>query len=807
MRASTKTSTQTVTTTTPTMQKGSTGNNVLELQKKLRAMGLYLGTLDGQFGSVTDAAVKAYQRMNGLVVDGIAGPKTLTALGMFSSTTQQVTSEVVAGIEEGSEAYYGFVSAIDDVKEKIADAYVEIFDNVKSSYEQQIGILERYSDKVNTALDNAETKGRLISTSYYTALSQVEKENINIMQQELAALEKSLQNALDSGQVQKYSSQWFEMDAEIYNVKKSIDEANHSLLEYEKTMRELGWEQFEFLQDRISKVVDEADFLVELLSNDKLFEDNGQFNREGRATVGLNADAYNVLMNQADRYAKEMKRVSKELAADPNNTDILKHYEELNKLQQDSILAAEKRKDAIKSLVEDGIKIELDNLKKLIDKYKDSLDSAKNLYDYQKRISSQVEDISKLEKTLSAYQNDLSEETRAKVQKLQVELDDKREELEETQYDRFKSDADKLLQNLYDEYSELVSHRTDDVTALMNDMIAQTNANAREINSTIINEASEVGYTLTDSMRNIWGQAGNIVAEYGTNFDAKWTTTNQVLSTIANNVASMVAASQKDVPSVSGAASAAAAPRKETEAANAKAAQAAQAQKSVASAPAQTQAPAKAQQAANTAQQQSGKGYQFTRDLNVGSQGADVLELQKALKAMNYYQGALDSYYGPLTKIAVTGYQIANGLYQDGFFGPKTREVMNQGWWIKGLKRFKSGGLVDKTGLAYLDGTSEKPELVLNAQDTKNFIALKEVLGELASPNALLSNIMLPNIASRMTTGTTIGDINIAIEHVENYDDFIRQFQADPKAQRLVQAMTTDQLSGRSSLSKYGVRL
>ena len=35
---------------------------------------------------------------------------------------------------------------------------------------------------------------------------------------------------------------------------------------------------------------------------------------------------------------------------------------------------------------------------------------------------------------------------------------------------------------------------------------------------------------------------------------------------------------------------------------------------------------------------------------------------------------------------------------------------------------FKTGGLANFTGPAWLDGTKAKPELVLNAQDTKNFI-------------------------------------------------------------------------------------
>jgi hypothetical protein len=63
------------------MMIGSTGPEVLELQKFLQSLGLYWGKLDGIFGVLTEAAVKAFQMAHPpLVVDGIVGPKTREAL-------------------------------------------------------------------------------------------------------------------------------------------------------------------------------------------------------------------------------------------------------------------------------------------------------------------------------------------------------------------------------------------------------------------------------------------------------------------------------------------------------------------------------------------------------------------------------------------------------------------------------------------------------------------------------------------------------------------------------------------------------
>jgi putative chitinase len=64
-----------------TLKEGSRGDDVLALQRKLVEKGFSPGALDGDFGPGTEAAVLAFQQGEGLLADGVVGPRTAAALG------------------------------------------------------------------------------------------------------------------------------------------------------------------------------------------------------------------------------------------------------------------------------------------------------------------------------------------------------------------------------------------------------------------------------------------------------------------------------------------------------------------------------------------------------------------------------------------------------------------------------------------------------------------------------------------------------------------------------------------------------
>ena len=67
-------------------KNGSRGEEVRKIQTKLKNWGYYSGSVDGVYGWQTENAVKSFQKKNGLTVDGVAGEKTLNAMGIYSSS-------------------------------------------------------------------------------------------------------------------------------------------------------------------------------------------------------------------------------------------------------------------------------------------------------------------------------------------------------------------------------------------------------------------------------------------------------------------------------------------------------------------------------------------------------------------------------------------------------------------------------------------------------------------------------------------------------------------------------------------------
>lgn len=144
---------------------GSTGNEVKQIQTKLKRWGYYNGSIDGIYGSKTVAAVKYFQKSNGLTVDGIAGTKTLNAMGIYNSTSSNNTTASTSNLnllsrlvysEARGEPYTGQVAVAAVVLNRVSSS---AFPNTIAGVIYQSGAFDAVSDgQINLKPDNTAIK-------------------------------------------------------------------------------------------------------------------------------------------------------------------------------------------------------------------------------------------------------------------------------------------------------------------------------------------------------------------------------------------------------------------------------------------------------------------------------------------------------------------------------------------------------------------------------------------------------------------------------------------------------------------------
>lgn len=720
------------------------------------------------------------QQANSVGLDAGYAAKVRDGTIDIEKITDEGLNNKISEYKQWYEKALDCLDAIDDLRESESKLYEQRFENVSTKYDGYLGVIQHEKDMLDEFVSQAETAGYITSGKYYDAMSANAKKQQEELKKQRDEMISELNNAVNSGTIEKYSESWYSMVNSVDDVTKSIEECNTSLLEYEKNLRELDWQVFDLIQDKISKVADESEFLINLMSNKKLYEDNGQLTDEGMASMGQYGVKYNVYMAQANKYAKKIKELQADLAKDPYNQDIANQLQKYIEAQQEAILNAEDMKNSIKDMVSDGIDKELDSLQKLIDKRNDALDAAKDLYDYQKKIKESTKDIADLEKQMAAYQGDVSEETKAKIQQIKVDLEEAKSDLEETEYEQYISDQQKMLDDLYNDYETILNQRLDDIDALMADMISEINNNASTIGATIESQADKVGYTLSESMNTIWlsgnGSISNVITAYGTKFDTALTTTNTALGYINTNIQNMIEQLNKIAGTKIKAAGASAATEKPK--------------------PAPSHAPAPQPQQVTVGGMINAGGARIYADSYGNGGGRQTFgsdPIYTVLQERNGYvltrwHKLSSGYTGWFKKSDISAYAL----------GAKNIRNNEMAWTQESgsemIMRPSDGAIL--TPLA-------KNDSVLTSAASSNIWNMANNPSDFIKDNLDFDKIDTgANVGNKTTYTQNLDKVVFNLPNVKNYDELLKSMQHDKNFERLIMSMTIDPIVGKSSLAK-----
>lgn len=755
------------------------------------------------------------QQANSVGLDEEYAAKIRDGLIDIETITDETLNENIQKYQEWYEKALDCRDAVNELKETSRELYQQEFDNLSEEYDNILDLLDHRKNILEGYIDQTEAQGYIVSQKYYTQLIANEENTLNQLNAKRQELIASLNNALTNGDIEEGSQAWYEMQQEINSVNEAIQESNTNIIEWGNNIRDIDWDIFDKIQDSISTITTEADFLIELMSSKDLFDDKGKITDQGKATMGLHGVNYNTYMSQADEYGKELEKIESELAKDPYNQTLVERRKDLLELQQESIIAAEDEKLAIQDLVRDGIEKELDSLQDLIDKYVDAMSSQQDMLSYQKQIAEKQKEINELEKQYMAYKNDDSEEGAANRQKLQNQLNELKIDLEETQQEKAIDEQRKLLDELYSDYETVLNMRLDNLDVLISDVITNVNTEAGAIRETLQEEADAVGYTLTESMNTIWTTGSNnivgVITKYGDSFTTSMTGVQTAINELKNILQQAVGASDKKA-------------NENVEKENKQ-----QQQQQTPQQPPKTEPPKNN----NSNKNAGGDGVPKVGDVVTLKAGQQYYSSSWGSNPVgNMYAGVpggvvIDSYsnkkYGGT--ISNTGsYDVhiksADGKYTDlGWVRLDQLEGYKNGtdyvdkdkWAFVGEGGYTEMQLNKNGSITLSDGTVLEPveqgtKILTNAQ-TQNIFDWGQF-----SPKDMLSKSVeqkLPDVvpASNNISINNENHLEIQIDKVMDYNDLTRQLRQDNKFEKFIQEITVGRMMGHPALRKNHIGL
>lgn len=383
-------------------------------------------------------------------------------------------------------------------------------DNLKTEYDNSIRSIDNSQQNKNNQISQMETRGQIVLSSFYTDLNNYESQKLAELKNELADLESRQNNFKDK------STEWYNLQSDIQDVKNAINDAETAIIENNKKVGELRQAMYDDIAARNSNIASESQFMASLLGNNLTNEKNGDFTEEGLAVLGTYAINAESSASTARAYAQERKEIEKQISEYKNgNNHALDAYGSLetakNRLseviqnQRDALSSEYDNEKQIYDLMTQRYESQLSYMNTIIDAKKELFDMEKDLYDYEKNINNQTKNIASLEKQLAALQGDDSEEGRAKKSAVQRSLDEANEELQDTEYERYISEQQNMLDNLYSQYEDLIHELEQNFETVVQKGISTINEKSDVIVGTLSNYVTDFGYNPSEDMSKILG--------------------------------------------------------------------------------------------------------------------------------------------------------------------------------------------------------------------------------------------------------------------------------------------------------------
>lgn len=683
------------------------------------------------------------------------------------------TSEKIQKYQDYIDKYNDLIKQSEELNTTIRDYEKQIFDEIKTTFDNQIGHIDDKIDDLNNQISAVENKGLIADASYYNAQASVHEQILGKLESEKKKLREQLK------EIDKQTPAWYSAVAAIQDVDNQIADATNKISEMKKAINDVADTLSGNILDSFHDLNEEADTLITLLGDNLTDDKLGNLTKEGIAALGLYNQQMNVSKASAENIQNEIKSIQNAINngtytkfIDSNGMErqfesIYQAKDRIKELQADyrsEIQSTYQYESKIVDLMKQKYQSELNYVKELIDKKKEQLAAEQDLYQYSRDIKTQVDGINSIKKQLSALQGDTSIENKSRVQKLEKQLKTQEDDLRDKEYNRFISDSQNMLDNLYSEYQQLIESVSKDRDTLLKEGNQLIASNGAQIQQTINETASEYGYQMSETMTSATSQiTSGLSGIKGVLDNIETYLKDRVVDTNGNgagggNIEDYTPAGQIKSVLENG----------------------------------------------SNKNPTSSLAKAVSEAFGVGLNRHEMAQISGLLGLKYKYEDFLDG--SPKKTEAKNA--VLQALIKEGYL------KKSGGSYIRG---FANGGVISSVADAIrMNGdkvliSGEPGERMLTDRQNGYWEKWTEAIPNLINfAETIKPNVNVPNAIDRNIGGVTYGgnnQINIEFPNVTNYEDFMRKFQSDPKAEQLVQRMTASALTNNGSrLGKYNIK-
>lgn len=374
------------------------------------------------------------------------------------------------------------------------NAAVQSQANIKAYYDAKANMEATNSSNASSAAKLKQAKGQDLNSADYQNQIDANERQAQIIDEEAAKMQENLNNKLNDGSIKYGSQEWMQMQNEINACKGSADDLRTSNEELKNSMRDdIYYRGFERAIKAAQNLQNSLTTISSLIDEDAMFDDDGNLTDYGTAAI-----ATNIANVKSEK--EELNQLMQERAKMAEHSDEYSDTEWADAIQKsdqdiaDAVKSIKSAEDSVTTILKNNAKQKLDAINKTIDAYRDCLNMTKSYYEYDKQLKSSNKEIQILKSKQRALEGVNTAEAKAEKRRLEAELEEKQDSLNDTIKEHIYSiqidGLDKLSTQLnddYEKYCKELSSSVDKIEETFTSLSGTITSESDKIDSTIRN--------------------------------------------------------------------------------------------------------------------------------------------------------------------------------------------------------------------------------------------------------------------------------------------------------------------------------